>query len=277
MKYLDIVENFRNKLMRSTELSPHSVNTYTKLIKELVAKHGIDPTIEELNKFIAYKNNKRQPHIKYALKHYLKFRWRYNTYGHLIKVSVKCKKVKANFVTKKQALEIINAIEKPVYSTIAKIEYFTGTRPSETISIRKDMVFHEHESNRVRIDMASGSIYIDDAIWPELQPYMLNDGAFLFLTKCNGELDKYDLNKKIMYVYNRYYESLKEAARDCGLELSPHDWRRSFAQSLKKEGFGIEEIKKALRHKKIETTRRYLDSEQESVAKTMLKHQHHAI
>jgi len=80
--------------------------------------------------------------------------------------------------------------------------------------------------------------------------------------------------------YKRYYESIKEAARECDLEMSTHDWRRSFAQQLRdmKDEKGnniisVYDIKKALRHEKIETTERYFKDEPENIAKTMLRHQ----
>ena len=52
-----------------------------------------------------------------------------------------------------------------------------------------------------------------------------------------------------------------------------HDWRRSFTQSLRQANVDIVEIKKALRHSRIETTEMYFQDDPKTIAETMLKHQ----
>jgi integrase len=44
-----------------------------------------------------------------------------------------------------------------------------------------------------------------------------------------------------------------------GIQMRPHDLRRSFASYLESEGFSIEDISRALGHENIATTSRYLD------------------
>lgn len=172
----------------------------------------------------------------------------------------------------------MDSIDHPDYKAIARIQYFTGARPSETISILKSDVKHEQEENRIRINIRGKgdkirSLYLDDSIWLDLKPLTIEQSPYLFLRFLKEEISDYDLAQKVENYYKRYHKNLKEAADKCGIEISPHDWRRSFAQSLKNEGSDIVEIKKALGHSNIGTTERYFDDDQETIAKTMLKHQ----
>ena len=64
---------FKQHLDDNPALMHSSKNVYYKAIKELVNDIGEAPTIEQFNHFIAVKCNKRQPHVKYAVKEYLKF------------------------------------------------------------------------------------------------------------------------------------------------------------------------------------------------------------
>ncbi len=278
MKYLDIINNFQLNLSKKPELMPSSVTTYVKQIREMVDRYGIDPSILQMNEFIAEKCKKRQPQVKYAIKHYLAFRWKPKSiYLELIPTKIRPPIRKRNYLSRTQAKDIIDSMDNEEHKLISKIQYFTGARASEIISIRKDCILHEAEFKRIKIDiMGKGGkvdpIYLGDNLWYELQPYMLNNGAYLFLKECN-DLDEMKLRTKIETYYKRYYESLKEAGHNIGLNIATHDWRRSFAQSIKQDGAGIEDVKRALRHSRLETTERYFKNDPEDVAKTMLKHQ----
>lgn len=278
MKYLDIVNNFQLNLSKNPELMPSTIKTYVRQIREMTHRYGIDPNINEMNEFIAEKCKKRQPQVKYAIKHYLKFRWRpKHIYWELVNVKIRNTIRKKNYLTRTQAKDIIDSIDNEEHKLIAKIQYFTGARASEIISIKKDYIQHESEFKRIKIDiMGKGGkvdpIYLGDNLWIELQPYMINDGIYLFLKNCNN-LDEMSLRNKTETYYKRYWESLKESGHTIGLDIATHDWRRSFAQSVKQSGVGIEDVKRALRHSRLETTERYFKNDPEDVAKTMLKHQ----
>ncbi len=291
MEYLNVLNNFHTNLKNNPQLMPSSVNTYIKIITELTNKYGIDPKINELNQFIAYKSKKRQGSVvQAALKHYIKFRWRNwpNIEQQLVKSKQRPIARKKNFLTKQQSLDIIGAIGNEEHKLIAKIQYFTGARVSEVISITKDNMDHEREYKRVRIDIIGkgdkpNPIYLTDNILLDegMQPLIHRDSKYLFLKNHKILLSPEILLKKVETYYKRYNESLKEAAEECGVHnMSTHDWRRSFAQSLRdmkdnkgKEIFNVYDIKKALRHERMETTERYFEDEPEKTAKIMLTHQ----
>lgn len=276
MKYLDQMINFEKNLDKKPNLMPSSVKTYVKLIRELTDKYGKSPKVEELNLFIDEKCNHRQPMVKYAIKHYLNFLWRDKDCALLIKPTIKPTKRKKTYLTRTQAIEVIDSIENKEHRVVAIIQYFTGARASEAISIKKNNVIHEKEQKRIKINIESKGgrlepVYLSDNLFFDLQPYMIGEGDYLFL-KYNGDSDKKERVKVETY-YKRYYESLKKAAIECDIDMATHDWRRSFAQSVIKEGASIYEVQRSLRHKDTNTTIRYIEDDPEQTAATMLKHQ----
>lgn len=279
MKYLEVTSNFQTNLSKKPGLMPSSVKTYTKQVKELVDRYGLDPSIDQLNEFIAEKCKKHQPHVKYAIKHYLKFRWKnISKYHELIEAKVRDPSTrKGTYMTRAQAKDVIDAIDNEEHKLIAKLQYFTGARASEVISIKKKDIMLESEFNRIKINITGKGgkfdpIYLGGNLWIELNEYTTKEGEYLFLNDCLG-LDETKIRTKTENYYKRYYESLKKAGKGMGLNIATHDWRRSFAQSLKKGGVQIEDVKKALRHASIKTTERYFKNDPEDIAKTMLKHQ----
>ena len=278
MKYLDTIRNFELKLQRNPQLMQSTINAYIQIIRELINKYSIDPSVEQLNEFIAYKSKKRIPIAKYAIKHYLSFRWRNNIYYQLVKPRIRKASVKKNFLSKEEAKTIINAIKKSDHRLIAKIQYLTGARASEVISIKKSNIHVERKYKRLRIDIVGKGdkidpIYLDEGYYYEINQYILKKGNYLFFDIFFDELTEKQKMTKMESLYKRYYESLKNAAMETNLNISTHDWRRSFAQSLKEDGVDILDIKKALRHESIETTEKYFKDDPENIAKTMLKHQ----
>ncbi|KKK54158.1 hypothetical protein LCGC14_3087570, partial [marine sediment metagenome] len=146
----DVLNNFKTHLENSPQLMSSSVETYMKIITELVSRYGIDPNVNQLNEFIAYKCKKRQASVvQAALRYYLKFRWRnWRTISdQLVKAKSRPVAKKKNFLTKTQSIDVINSIQNTEHKLIAKIQYFTGARVSEVISIRKVNMKHENQHN----------------------------------------------------------------------------------------------------------------------------------
>ena len=209
IKYLDTKENFKKYLTNKTTLMPSSIITYSKLINEYIDRYGIEPNVNSLDDFITIKCKNRQPSVKYAIKHFLNFRWKH----------------------KKMYYELRQAKIMP--------------------TIRKKRFVNEEQAMNI----------------------MLENGPYLFI-KSPIEIEEFKLRTKVETYYKRYYESLKQSVSDLGFSIATHDWRRSFAESLKKKGIDIYDIKVALRHSSIKTTERYFENDPEKVATTMLKHQH---
>ena len=278
MKYLNVKDNFKKYLNNKTNLMSSSINTYSKIINQYIDSYGIEPNINNLNQFIKLKCRNRQPIVKYAIKYFLEFRWKHkNIYKQLTKAKVRPTIKKRQLITESQAMDIIHCIKKEEHKLIAKIQYFTGAKACEAISILKDNIILESEDKRIRIDVVGkgdkiNSLYLIDNLWPEFNLYIVNEGPYMFIETdkvLNNEL----LRKKVETYYKRYYESLKEAANNLGLDMATHDWRKSFAEELKKHGADIYEVQIALRQIDTKTTRRIFKHGTEKIAASMLKHQ----
>src|SRR3990167_4838933 len=83
---MQCLPKFKEHLQNNPKLLPSSKNVYYKAIKEL---DNENPTTEQLNKFIAIKCSKRQYHVKYAIKEYLKFLGREQEYIQLVQAKTK--------------------------------------------------------------------------------------------------------------------------------------------------------------------------------------------
>ncbi len=278
MKYLNVKENFKIYLENKTNLMSSSINTYSKIINEYEDKYGIEPNLKNLNEFILQKCNNRQTNVKCAIKYFLNFRWKHkNIYKQLIKIKAVPVLKKNNYIYEEQAINLISYIRNNEHKLIAKIQYFTGAKANEVIGILKENISLESKEKRIRIDIVGKGdkiniLYVDDNLWYEFQEYIRIEGPYLFI-KTLTELKDSELWGKTETYYKKYYESLKESARNLDLNIATHDLRKSFAQSLEKHGADMYEIKIALRQKNIEATKNILKNVSEKIAKTMLKHQ----
>lgn len=78
------------------------------------------------------------------------------------------------------------------------------------------------------------------------------------------------LNKKGNFIGEKIsaqtiYDLIKYYSKKTGLEIAPHDLRRTFAKLPRKGGAQLEQIQLSLGHKSIRTTQRYLGTEQDLV------------
>lgn len=278
MKYLNVKDNFKIYLENKTNLMPSSIEIYSKIINEFVDSYGIEPNIKNLNDFILLKYKHRQTNVKCAIKYFLKFRWKHkNIYKQLIKIKPKPVLKKNNYINEEQAIQLISYIRNNEHKLIAKIQYFTGAKASEVIGILKENIVLENNEKRIRINIVCKGdkiniIYLDDKLWYELNEYIRTEGPYLFI-RTPIELKDKELWKKIETYYKKYYESLKESANNLDLNIATHDLRKSFAKSLKNDGVDMWDVKVALRHKNIATTKNILKNVSEKIATTMLKHQ----
>lgn len=288
----NILDNFTNSLKNNPSLMPSSVNLYRKIIKELIDTYGVDPNVDQLNHFIAEKCRKRQPTAKYAIKYYLKNRWRPGVYEKLVQARVRAPSMKKKFVTKEEAKKILEQMRSvqdrcmnkkririsEEHTFIAKIQYLTGARASEVISLRTDKIEKISSKGRIELEVMgkgnkSRTLFLKDSYWEDLKYFVRIDDPYLFIRTHGKEVSEEVLWKKVESYYKRYYESLKDAAQECEVNIKTHDWRRSFAEALRKGGANIKEIKDALGHSKYETTERYFQYDTEEIAKTTLQHQ----
>jgi len=269
---------FKDHLENNPKLLPSSKNIYYKAIKEL---DNDNPTIEQLNRFIAIKCSKRQYHVKYAIKEYLRFLGREQEYIQLVQAKTKEPIREKVFLTRQQAQSIIERLIHPKFKVIALIQYNTGARASEIIGIDKRRITIEkypegnQDRERIRI-MIKGKgdkpryIYLLMSYWKYIKPFYDKCKRYLFIDE--EALTYFEYWPRVETMYKKYHNELNSASKAQGLNIGTHDLRRSFATELRKTG-EIEEVQQALGHKDINTTIKYLKKNNEQVAESMLSHQ----
>ena len=275
--YIRSIEN--QNLLAST------AKVYWRAIQELTNAYDDNPTIEQINSFIVKKNNSRQPHVKYAICHFLKLIGREDDYMKLTKAKLRNPIRQRNFMTKERAMEIINNIENGRHKLIAKLQINTGARVSEIISISKRRISIEilNNKNIAKITIKgkgekARAIYLNESIWNELKPFCDNVRLYPFLEKEGGILKGEPIGylsfwTRIETEYKKYWDSLKKAAALCQANISTHDLRRSFAELVRVETGDIYRVQRALGHSNINTTTKYFQNNEEEVANTMMHFQ----
>ena len=264
--------------LEDNPLAQTSKKVYYMVVKELLDSYP-EPTIENLNHFIAIKSSRRQPHVKYAIKKYLEFSGRQQDYSKLHKAK-ETEPIKDKvFLSKEQVYQIINSIKNPIHKAMAICQYNTGTRASEIITLKKSRISKQkiNEIDVLRLNVRGKGnvpryVYLLAHFWRYIEPYYNQCRDYPFMDKKNEPIAYLDFWNRVETTYKRYLESLKEAAKLCGFNISTHDLRRSFADDLRKET-DIFHVQQTLGHKDISTTTKYLKVSNEDIAGSMLQHQ----
>src|SRR3990167_6989658 len=253
------------------KIAPSSAKNYNKAIKELTEAYGDNPSIEQLDNFILKKCRKRQAWVKYAIKYYLKFIGREDDYKLLSKAKILLSIRPKNFLPKHKIVEIIDNIENERHKAIANIQFYTGARANEIISINKRRQREEvlPNGNKIYTITIAGkgqkprTIYLNERLWQSIKPYIEKCRNYPFLEKNNSGMF---LGEPISFLsfwtkaeteYHNYLISLKKAAMKCGINPGTHDLRRSFAELIRQETGDIFKVQKALGHSSINTTLKY--------------------
>lgn len=110
-----------------------------------------------------------------------------------------------------------------------------------------DLLVHELSLWRKELKPDQGA---DGPLFPAFHS-QIGRGSATYETSCNFETSIQD---------SGIFRAINDVTFETiGIQMRPHDLRRSFASYLESEGFSIAEIMRALGHENIATTSRYLD------------------
>lgn len=284
-------QKFKNFLMTHQSLAESTRNAYFKAVNELINTYGEEPTMEEMNEFIAKKARKRQPHVKYGIKLFLQcLNYSDEIISKLIKAKVRKPIIERHFLSKDQIMEIVQQMEKEEHKAIAMIQINTGARASEVLTleyrfIKREEYVNNYNEKKVRYRLKvrgkgdkPRNLYINEDIFAYLRPVILKykiGDLFLFLK--HDEYTYLSYWRTVENKYKRYLEDLKKAASKKGYDIGTHDLRRSFANIVRLKLNDVMKVKQALGHSDIRTTQRYFDDAPEEIADTMLRFQENFI
>jgi integrase/recombinase XerC len=126
------------------------------------------------------------------------------------------------------------------------------------LSERKGSVFVRNgkgsKSRRIPLNQAARKA---TKLWMQYRP----EGGELFLSGKGGD----GLST------NAFERRLKLIGRQCGIEVTPHELRHSFAKNLLDAGVSIDQVAKLLGHSRIETTKLYVIPSEADLAKAVEK------
>lgn len=273
---MDKIQLYRQRLEVNPRFQYGTINNYILAISNLIGEYGENPTIEQLNKFIKDKCDKRQPWAKYAIREYLFLIGREGEYIKLVQAKIK-KPVKPKvFLTKEKLLQVINAVKKEPYYTIAKLQMATTARAAGIIRIERKKV--RQDVTRIRITLREKGekptvVFLRLGFWKLIEPYYLKGNKYLFLEKEADEYGEKQLTIRISTIYKRYLVHLQKAARSQGIAMSTHDIRRSMANIIQNDFQNIRITQNILDHSSSEVTEKYLQDNTEQVAKVLLQQQ----
>lgn len=276
---MDNLEEFKEWLKNNTPLLQGSINLYARVISRYFSLYP-EISLASINKYISDNTRERSNyHVKFAFKYYLTFTENLDMYSKIVKVKHRPRKKQGVYTNEEMIKEVILHIEKDIYRDIATIQYATGARAREVLLIKEQFIDMNYKSDRIRIKIEGkgakeGWIFLGKDFEPILKKYMKGKAGYLFLKD-----DLIDVSeKRIETVANNlrtyYWVELKKAADKINLErFGTHDFRRNFAENLKRGGADLFLIQKILRHSNISTTIGYFNEATQEVEEAMIHHQ----
>lgn len=164
-----------------------------------------------------------------------------------------------------------------------KDTYLKHTKELSILSIRRQAMFELFLSSGLRVSELIG-LKIENVDFDECKAIVLGKGnkerIVYFSEKAKNYIQQYlslrnDDNSHVFIGRNNktrikhissVEQSIRELGREVGVEAHPHKFRRTFCTNMIKKGMPIDQVQKLMGHESIETTLRYLDMDDETVA-----------
>lgn len=271
------VIDFEQYLYKNTTLLPSTIQIYVRTIKQYLAEYQ-KPDKESINSYVVA--NTRRSHSfykKYAFKWYCKFIKRNSWYDQVRPVRVRPRKKFGKFIESDKIKQIIEKISDKKYRDIATLMFVTGTRAKEIISLERENVDLDYKPHLIRIKIIGkgdkeGVTFVKQDLRQLLESYSTPTNKYLFLKDFAQFIEKEaDFIRVVNNERTNLYRKLREAASSLGIsKFGTHDFRRNWANRMRKRGKSLHTIQKGLRHGDPSTTIRYFDEAPEEIEKLIL-------
>lgn len=261
--YINQYENY----LKIRGLAPRTIIIYTAIIKKYLKLHP-NPKTVETSKIIAFMLQRgaartiKQTHG--ALNHF--YIGVLNSMGIKKIPQPKASEFVPNILSEAEVFEVVNSIKNLKHKAIILLIYSCALRVGETLNLKiKDISKTE---NKIKIINGKGNktAYVP---LPEYVKELLRN----YYANCTRKPKLYLFEglPEVKYSASSVRKILNQGLKSAGItkHIRVHDLRHSRATHLLENGMDIKMIKDVLRHKKIETTERYLHLTTVSLEKAM--------
>lgn len=273
------LEAYESYLRKNTNLMEGSIILYLRTARNFLSLYNQEINEKNLNEFVSEGfRAKNCFYLKYALKHLLAFSGNKKLYNKIVKIKVNPKKRMGVYLSEDMVKNIIRNISDDKFQDIATLQFATGARAREIITLREENIdFNVDGIVRVRLigKRAKPRItFLNKAFIKVLKQYLKNRPGHLFFDHELHNLDLKDQEKKINNMRTYYYLAIRDSAGRLGHEnFGTHDFRRNVVEILKKRKVHIRTIQKVMGHSDIRTTIRYFDDNPDDIQEAMLLYQ----
>jgi len=273
------------KLMKyfkeNTNLKISSIRVYMRTIRKFYKDYK-EINLDNLNAFISNSTrSQRSDYVPFALKHLLKFEKKHSLMSKLIRANKKPRKKLGVYLSKDLIKQIILNIKKKEYYAMAMLQYATGARAREIITLKEENIDLSYNNDiiRLRFEGKGGKeriSFISGEFRNHIKKYIKGEAGYIFMGKHVSLLNEEDLEITINNERTYYYKALHESALSLGLTgFGTHDFRRNVAEGLRRRKADLRTIQKILGHASINTTARYFDDNPEDIKDLIVEHQKH--
>lgn len=281
----EMLSLYIKKLEANPSYSYGTRSNYRKAIQSLLNQYGHSPTIEQMNKFITDKCQKRQFYAKYAIKDYLFLLFREGDYLKLVPARAKHPERQKVFLDKDELMEIIRGIDNQKFRDMALLQYACAARIMEIITLEAKKIkkeqYKEGGESRERIRAVlrgkgdkPRAVFFRMDMAPLFERNYDKKRRFLFLGEEANKANDQGLYRMGHALYLRYLAALKASAKKSNRNLRTHDIRRSVSSMAHLYDDRRTRLPQhLLGHDNPAVTERYLQDETEKVSEFLLQHQ----
>jgi integrase/recombinase XerD len=171
-------------------------------------------------------------------------------------------------------LELSSSLTKPTMirdGVMLELLYSSGLRVSELVSLKLEDIHLDAGFLRV---LGKGSkeriVPVNTRAIEKLKAYMNRQRPEILKKRLSTYLFVTGRGKPM--TRQRFWQAIKTLGRRCGIKLSPHTLRHSFATHLLEGGADLRSVQKMLGHSDISTTQIYTKVTTERIKKVYTKH-----
>jgi len=272
-------EKYEQWLRKNTKLAEGTIRLYGRTAQYYL-KHYRRISTESLNKFVS--RGFRDVHanyLKFAMRYFLRYAKKSELYMTIVAVKEQPRKKTGRYVSDSIIRKIIMNIKDPMYQDIALLQWATGARAREILTLRAENITKDHDSKNIKLRLIGKGgrerpSFLQNKYKYALKKYVRASAGFLFMEELYALESDRVVNRKIDTMRTKYYEQLRASAQSLGLPgFGTHDFRRNVAERIRREFKDPYTVKRVLGHQNINTTLKYFDEAGDDVQEAIISHQ----